>query len=72
MDIDQCVEIITSLKDVYQRVAHSSTVPWEQVYKLKHALTEIELSMISMRKSIQTMETKLTLRKEADIKKQST
>lgn len=70
MDIDQCVEMISSLKDAYHRVAQSSAVPSGQVYKLKHAFTEIELSMISMRKSIQTMEKKLTLRKEATTKKQ--
>ena len=72
MNIDQCVEMIASLRDAYQRIAQSSTVPSGQVYKLKHALTEIELSMISMRKNIQIMEKKLTLRKGAAIKKEST
>ena len=63
MNIDQCVEMIESLRDTYTQIAGSGEIKERQVYKLKNTLMQLELSMISMRKNVATLEKKLQLLK---------
>jgi len=63
MDIEQCVEMMTSLRDTYTKFALSGNIKEDDVYKLKNVLIEIELSMVSIRKSVSILETKLQLLK---------
>ena len=61
MNTEQCLEMIKALNDTYQRIAMSGTPEKKDVYKLKHLLTEIEMVMISMKKSVATMVEKLNI-----------
>jgi len=63
MNIDQCVEMMESLRDTYTRIAGSGEIKERQVYKLKNTLMQMELSMISMRKNVAILEKKLQLLK---------
>lgn len=69
MNIDQCVEMIESLRDTYTQIAGSGEIKERQVYKLKNTLMQLELSMISMRKNVATLEKKLQLLKHPTNKK---
>ena len=46
MNIDQCVEMMESLRDTYTQIAGSGEIKERQVYKLKNVLMQIDLSMI--------------------------
>ena len=69
MNIDQCVEMIESLRDTYTQIAGSGEIKERQVYKLKNTLMQLELSMISMRKNVSALEKKLQLLKHPTNKK---
>ena len=69
MNIDQCVEMIESLRDTYTQIAVSGKIKEAQVYKLKNTLMQLELSMISMRKNVAILEKKLQLLKHPTNKK---
>ena len=49
MNIDQCVEMMESLRDKYNQIAGSGEIKEREVYKLKNVLMQIDLSMISMK-----------------------
>ena len=65
MNTEQCLEMIKALNNTYQQVAMSGTPARKDVYKLKHLLTEIDMIIISMRKSVATMIEKLNKQEEA-------
>ena len=69
MNIDQCVEMIESLRDTYSQIANTGEIKESQVYKLKNTLIQMELSMISMRKNVAILEKKLQLLKYPTNKK---
>ena len=69
MNIDQCVEMIESLRDTYTQIAGSGEIKERQVYKLKNTVMQLELSMISMRKNVAILEKKLQLLKYPTNKK---
>ena len=69
MDIEQCIDIMRSLEDAYKRIAQSGSVPSDKVFQLKHSVTELELLMISIKKSMKVIETKLILSKKSKQKK---
>ncbi len=69
MNIDQCVEMMESLRDTYAQIAGSGDIKERQVYKLKNTLMQLELSMISMRKNVAILEKKLQLLKHPTNKK---
>ena len=58
MDIDQCIEVMKSLKEAYQRVAQSGHISTDKVFHLKHSVTELKLIMISIKKSMEDIEKK--------------
>ena len=58
MDIDQCIEVMKLLKEAYQRVAQSGHISSDNVFHLKHTVTELELIMISIKKSMEVIEEK--------------
>ena len=69
MNIDQCVEMMDSLRDTYAQISGSVDIKERQVYKLKNTLMQLELSMISMRKNVAILEKKLQLLKHPTNKK---
>ena len=69
MDIEQCIDIMRSLEDAYKRIAQSGSVPSDKVFQLKHSVTELTLLMISIKKSMEVIETKLILSKKSKQKK---
>lgn len=58
MEPEECVEMMKALRDAYSRVSGKEDLTLEQIYDLKHVLTEIEMCVISMRASIKKMEKK--------------
>ena len=64
MNPDQCLEMMNALRDAYKQVALSPALPKKELYHLKHILTEIELAIISMKKSMKTIESKLNVIKK--------
>ena len=50
MNTEQCITMMKNLCDVYRRATESSNIHSNEIYKLKHTLTELELSMGAMRK----------------------
>ena len=58
MEPEECLEMMKALRDAYKRVSGRVDFSLEQVYDLKHVLTEIEMCVISMRASIKKMEKK--------------
>ena len=69
MNIDQCVEMMESLRDTYTQIAGSGEIKERTVNKLKNTLMQMELSMISMRKNVAVLEKKLQLLKHPTNKK---
>jgi hypothetical protein len=69
MNIDQCVEMMESLRDKYNQIAGSGEIKEREVYKLKNVLMQIDLSMISMRRNVTILEKKLKLLKHPTNKK---
>jgi hypothetical protein len=53
MTPEQCLEMMEALRGAYNNVPPST--PQEQKLKLKNILMQIELCMISMRKSVDRM-----------------
>ncbi len=53
MTPEQCLEMMEALRDAYTRCTPSS--PEEQKLKFKNILLQMELCMISMRKSVEKM-----------------
>ena len=59
MEPEQCVEMMQALRSAYSKIAGGNEIPKsEQIYDLKHVLTEIKLCIISMNNSIDIMEKK--------------
>ena len=65
MDTEQCIQMMKELSNVYRRLSESDSVSSEKKNILKHTLTELELSMITMRICVE----KLYSKKEDDSKK---
>ena len=59
MNLEQCVDIMKKLSETYMGTASAPTADPEQTYRLAHALTEIEMHIITMRKSIKMMKEKI-------------
>ncbi len=72
MDIDQCIEMINALRDTYKGMVSAGNIKKGDINRLKHTITEFELAMISMRKSVQELEIKLKLNKKCKTKQKST
>ena len=72
MDIEQCIEMINALRDTYKGMVSAGNIKKGDINRLKHTITEIELAMISMRKSVQELEIKLKLNKKCKTKQKST
>ena len=63
MNTDQCIEMMKALQNAYQQLSQSDNIPSREVYRLSHVITEIELSIISIKKNIEIMKKKLIKRK---------
>tara|TARA_B100000029_G_C17019366_1_gene757936 strand:- start:306 stop:554 length:249 start_codon:yes stop_codon:yes gene_type:complete len=59
MNLEQCVDIMKKLSETYMGTASAPVADPEQTFRLAHALTEIEMYIITMRKSIQMMKEKI-------------
>ena len=55
MEPEQCVEIINSLRDTLTQISQTKSIPKEKIFELKHVVMEIEMSVISMKKSIEKL-----------------
>jgi hypothetical protein len=55
MTPDQCLEIMENLRNAYNNFSNSNNTTYENKIKLKNILMQIELCMISMRKSVDKM-----------------
>lgn len=62
MDLDQCVEVIEALREAYKKTA-KSPVNKEKYFKMKHVVTQMELNVASMKKSLKTMEENNNIKK---------
>ena len=62
MDFDQCVEVIEALRDAYKKTA-KLPVNKEKYFKMKHVVTQMELNIASMKKSLKTMEENTNIKK---------
>jgi hypothetical protein len=60
-----------SLSETYMGTASAAVVDTKQAYRLSHALTEIEIYIITMRKSIKIMKNKIELKKKINQESQS-
>jgi len=58
MNLEQCVDIMKKLSETYMGTASAPVADPEQTFRLAHALTEIEMYIITMRKSIKMMKEK--------------
>ena len=58
MDIEQCIEVMRSLKEAYQRTAQLGAIPLDKVLELKHTVTELELLIITIKQCMKNIETK--------------
>ncbi len=52
MDTEQCIEMIKALSRLYKNASESINIPSSEINKLKHVLTEIEMYISSIRKSM--------------------
>ncbi len=59
MNLEQCVDIMKKLSETYMGTASAPVADPEQTFRLAHALTEIEMHIITMRKSIKIMKEKI-------------
>jgi len=59
MDVEQCIDMMKELSRVYNQIAITNKVPTNQINKLKHTLNELEIYMISIRKSMDKLKDKL-------------
>ena len=55
MTHEQCVEMMEALRDAFSRVSYSKNAPQSEILKLKNTLMLIEMSVISMRLSMERM-----------------
>jgi hypothetical protein len=55
MTPEQCVEMMEALRDAFSRVSLSKNTPQSEILKLKNTLMLIEMSVISMRYSMERM-----------------
>ena len=58
MDVEQCVEMMKELSNIYCQVLASGSISSEKKNLLKHTLTELELSMNTMRNCVKKMNSK--------------
>ena len=54
MDLDEFIEAINSLRDAYKQMTMQSDLPQEEYHKLKNALTEIKMAVVSMEASLKS------------------
>ena len=59
MNTEQCIEMMKALSNGYNRLSQSNNISSREVYKLSHVMTEIELSIISIEKSLAIMKKKI-------------
>ena len=52
MDLDEFIETINALRGVYKQMAARPDLPQEEYNKLKNALTEIKMAVVSMEASL--------------------
>ena len=52
MDLDEFIEAINSLRDAYKQMTAQPDLPQEEYNKLKNALTEIKMAVVSMEASL--------------------
>ena len=52
MDTEQCIEMMKALSRLYKNASESINIPSSEINKLKHVLTEIEMYISSIRKSM--------------------
>ena len=55
MTPEQCVEMIEALRDAFSQISYSKNAPQSEILKLKNTLMLIEMSVISMRLSMERM-----------------
>jgi hypothetical protein len=55
MTPEECLEMMEALRDAYNNVSSSTNTAKEQKIQLKNILMQIELCLISMRKSVDKM-----------------
>ena len=55
MTPEQCVEMMEALRDAFSRVSFSKNATQSEILKLKNTLMLIEMSVISMRLSMERM-----------------
>ena len=60
MDLDEFIEAINSLRDAYKQMTMQSDLPQEEYNKLKNALTEIKMAVVSMEASLAKNNVKAT------------
>ena len=52
MDLDEFIEAINALRDAYKQMTMQPDLPQEEYHKLKNALTEIKMAVVSMEKTV--------------------
>ena len=55
MTPEECLEMMEALRDAFNNVSSSTNTAKEQKIQLKNILMQIELCLISMRKSVDKM-----------------
>jgi len=68
MNIEECVEMMEKLRELYSSFALRESVKENNFNKLKNVLLQIEMSVVSMRKSIVEAEKKKTASQKASKK----
>ena len=53
MNIEQSLEVMKGVGNMYKQMAAETHLPESQVIKLKHTVLELELIMISIRKNME-------------------
>jgi hypothetical protein len=68
MNIEECVEMMEKLRQTYSSFAMRESVKENNFNKLKNVLVQIEMNVVSMRKSIVEAEKKKTTSQKASKK----
>ena len=55
MDAEQCIEMMKALSRTFTQISQQGDVVEDDIYRLRHILLELQLSMISMEKSVKNM-----------------
>ena len=54
MDLDEFIGTINALRDAYKQMTMQPDLPQEEYNKLKNALTEIKMAVVSMEASLKS------------------